>query len=154
MKKRWFVGLTVFLLIAVLVIPQAAADIHFFFTHQTERLTLNPLMGWSAVLCEGKALRFYLLFCAVIGALLLGILLTGSSLNYRSGSWVVTPEIVTPSASGQGQFGTARWLSNEQIHRHFGVWNIRSANNTELQALLEAGKNDREEIQNANIQID
>lgn len=49
MKKRWFVGLTVFLLIAVLIIPQAAADIHFFLTHQTERLTLNPLTGLSLI---------------------------------------------------------------------------------------------------------
>lgn len=154
MKKRWFVGLTVFLLIAVLIIPQAAADIHFFLTHQTERLTLNPLTGWSAVLCEGKALRFYLLFCAVAGALLLGILLTGSSLNYRSGSWIVTPDIATPSAAGQGQFGTARWLPQERVHRYFGVWKIRPANETELQTLLEAGKNDRKVIQDANIQID
>lgn len=149
MKKRCAVGLAVFILLAAFAVPQAAADIHFFFIQEWNSLIWTPLEGWKILLHGGKPMYFYLLLCGILAIALLGILLTGSSLNYRSGSWVVTPDIITPCADGQGQFGSARWLQANQIHRYFGIWKITK--NAAFQALLDAGKADREEIQNANI---
>lgn len=152
MKKRWLVGLAVFITLAVFAVPQAAADIHFFFIREFESLTWNPLEGWKVLLRGGNPMHFYLLLCAILAVALLGILLNGSSLNYRSGSWVVTPDIVTPSADGQGQFGSARWLQPDQIHRYFGIWKVKKS--ATFQTLLTAGKADREEIRNANFKTD
>lgn len=153
MKKRRIIGIAVFLLTAGLLLPQIAADIHFFFSKEMDALTLNPLEGWTAILSGGNPLRLYLMLTAIVALLLLWVLFTGSYLNYRSGTWVVTPDIKTPSADGQGQFGTAQWLQPNQISRYYGVWKIPMKNN-DFQELMKAGKKDKEEIKHARVQID
>lgn len=151
MKKRFIVALAVFLLCAGLLLPQIAADIHFFFTRDLGSITMNPLEGWAAILSGGKPLQFFLLLAAIVALLLFWAIFTSSYLNYRSGMWVVTPDISTPCADGQGQFGTARWLQPELISRYYGVWKAPDKN-TDFQALLNAGKSDKKEISNADIQ--
>ena len=148
--KRWLIGIVVLVLAAALLLPQLAADIDFFFTKATDKLTMDPLEGWAAVLSGGKALGFYLFLTALAALLLAVVLFTSTYLNYRSDMQMVTPDIATPCAEGQGQFGTARWLSQKEADRYFGIWRI-SGRNKDLQALLEAGKNDRREIRNAKI---
>lgn len=150
MKKRWIAGLVVFLLAALLLLPQLAADMDYFFSKQLDRLTMNPLDGWAAVIRNTKALRFYLLLDALVGLMLGAILLTGSSLDYRSKMWEVTPDIITPCADGQGQFGTAKWLRPESIARFYGVWNPPKKTETFLE-LMDAGERDRKEIHDAEI---
>ncbi len=150
MKKRWIAGLVVFLLAAVLLVPQLAADMDFFFSRQLDRLTMNPLDGWTAVISNAKVLRFYLLLNALVALVLGAILLTGNSLDYRSKMWEVTPDIRTPCADGQGQFGTAKWLKPEAIAKFYGIW--RSPGKAEaFLELMEAGECDRKEIQDAQI---
>ena len=153
MLKRWLVALGAFLVAAGVLLPPLAADVDFFFTKRFEMLTWKPIQGWAAVLAGGKPLQFYLLFCAVVAVLLLWVMFTGSYLKYRSDMRRITPDIETPCADGQGQFGTARWLPREKFRKYFGVWKI-PAKDPGFQALLEAGKADREEIENADIQID
>lgn len=153
MLKRWLVALGAFLAAAGVALPPLAADVDFFFTKRFEMLTWKPTQGWAAILAGGKPLQLYLLFCAVVAVLLLWVMFTGSYLKYRSDMRWVTPDIQTPCADGQGQFGTARWLPKKDFGKCFGSWKI-SAKDPGLQALLEAGRADREEIENANIQID
>lgn len=148
--KRWLIGIAVLVLAATLLLPQLAADIDFFFAKATDKLTMNPLEGWAAVLAGGKPLGFYLILTVLVALLLTVVLFTGTYLNYRSDMQVVTPDIVTPCATGQGQFGTARWLPQEEVGRHFGIWRI-SGRSKDLQALLEAGKTDGKKIRNAKI---
>lgn len=140
----------VFVVAAVLLLPQLAADIHYFFSRQWERLTMNPLDGWSAIIASGKPLQFYLLLSAVVALLLAYILFTGSYLKYRSNMQVITPDIVTPCADGQGQFGTARWLTRDEIGRCFGIWRIHRKDKA-LVELMKAGERDRKEIRDARI---
>lgn len=150
MKRRWIAGLVVFLLAAVLLVPQLAADIDYFFSRQLDKLTMNPLGGWAAVISNTKVLRFYLLLDALVALILGAILLTGNSLNYRSKMWEVTPDIRTPCADGQGQFGTAKWLRPEAIPKFYGIWRFPGKTAPFL-ALMEAGEQDRKEIHDAEI---
>lgn len=153
MKKRWITALAAFALAVGVVLPPLAADIDYFFTGQWEALTWKPTAGWAAVAAGGKPLQFYLIFCALTALLIVWILFTGSYLNYRSAMRVVTPEIQTPAAAGQGQFGTARWLPKEQFRQFFGTWKVPEKDPV-FQALLEAGRKDAKEIEDADIQID
>lgn len=153
MKKRWGIALAAFVLAAGVVLPPLAADVDFFFTKRYELLTWKPSAGWAAVAAGGKPLRFYLLLCALAALLILWVMLTGSYLNYRSDMQQITPDIQTPCAAGQGQFGTARWLRPEKIKHFYGVWSLPQKDPV-FQALLDAGKADREEIENANICVD
>ena len=153
MLKRWLIGLVAFALVGILILPQLAADMDFFFSHQFDKLIWNPFAGWKALLMSSKALGFYFLLLAGNGLLLLWILFTGSYLKYRSDMQVITPDIITPQAAGQGQFGTARWLKNGNIHRFFAVWKI-SRKDATFRELMEAGKKDREVIRSAELHID
>lgn len=150
MKKRWLVGLAVFLLAGALLLPQLAADMDFFFSRQFEKLTMDPRQGWTAVLGGGKALQFYFLLAAAVALLLVWVLFTSSYLNYRSKMWEVTPDIVTPCAAGQGQFGTARWLRPEKMGKYFGIWKVPREDAAFLE-LIAAGEADRESVRKANV---
>lgn len=153
MKKRWLIALTAFALAAGVVLPPLAADADYFFTKRYDLLTWMPSAGWVVILEGGKPLWFYLLLCALTALLILWVMLTGSYLNYRSDMQQITPDIQTPRAAGQGQFGTARWLDPKEITRFFGVWRVPQKDPA-FQALLAAGEKDREEIINADIQLD
>ena len=153
MFRKWMIVLAVLLVCTVLVIPQLAADVHFFFSKELDSLTLNPLEGWAAVLGGGLPLRFYLLFTASVALFLVWFVTNENSLNYKDKLQRITPNIATPLPAGQGQFGTARWSGEAEQRRIFTVWSM-NRRSPELRTLLQAGMDDRKEIQNADIPID
>ncbi len=146
MKKRWLVGFAVFALGAALLLPQLAADAHFFLSRQERKITLNPIDGWRTVLSGGKPLQIYLIFAALLALCLLRILLTGSSLKYRSDMQQITPQIATPCAAGQGQYGTARWMRRAQLRDAWTVIPLSKDDET-LTAALAAGLKSYEEVE-------
>lgn len=150
LKKRWIAGLVVFLLTAALLVPQLAANLDHFLKREMSQLTMNPLDGWAAIISSSRVFQLYLLLDGLVAVLLGTILLTGSSLDYRSKMWVVTPDIITPCADGQGQFGTAKWLKKADIPRFYKIWRVPGKNDG-FQKLMQAGEQDREEIKNAKL---
>lgn len=152
MLKRWLVALGVFLVAAGIILPPLAADMDFFFTRQFSRLTWKPPDGWAALLGGGKPLRFYLILCALVALLLLWILFTGSYLNYKNSVQVITPKIRTPLPAGNGEFGTAHWLKEKDYSEIFKTW-VLPKKDAGIQALVNAGKKDRQNIQHTHIEI-
>lgn len=150
MLKKWLIVLLAWTAGAVLAVPQLAADAHYFFSKELDRLTLHPLEGWAAVLGGGKPLRFYLLFAAALALFLVWFLIEETYLNYNTKLQRITPDIATPMPAGQGQCGTARWMRKKDLRNTFTIWKLRKGS-ADLQALLQAGKADRKEIQNADI---
>lgn len=147
MWRKWIVLLIVLLICAAFVIPQISADLHYLLLQQPYLLTLNPINGWHTILAGGKPLRFYLLFTAA-SALFLVWLLIEQSIDYKTKTQKIAPGIVTPRPAGQGQHGTARWMSKREVRKTFTGWTIRKSSSP-LKELIEAGKNDRKEIRNA-----
>ena len=85
---------------------------------------------------------FLLLASLMLG--LIWILLTGSNLKYRSDMQQITPDIQTPCAAGQGQYGTARWMKKKNFSKCFPTVQLSEIEN--IDELLRAGRQDKEDI--------
>ncbi len=153
MKKRIVIACCVFAAAAALLLPPLAADTHFFLLGDFGSLTPLPARGWSLVLQDRRVRMFYLLYTAVVGLWLFWVLACGSYLKYRSDTRRVTPDIVTPRAAGQGQFGTARWMKREHMARHFTPWRI-SRRRAWFRALMAAGEASYQEVEDSNVRVD
>lgn len=153
MKKRWIIAAVAYAVIVALVLPVLATNVHYVFLGEYVALTVRPTESWQMIIRGGQPLQLFIILTGAVTLILFWILFTGTYLNYRSNMLEITPDIHTPCADGQGQFGTAQWLKPEQICKFFGVWVIPKKT-TELQNLLAAGKKDQEEIRKANVQLD
>lgn len=151
--KRWIVGAVLLLLVAALLLPQAALSTHGLLSGEKELLTANPWQAWPAVLDNAKALQFYLIYLALVVLIIGWILVSSTYLAYRSDMQRITPDIRTPAPAGQGQFGTARWMEPKQISRNFGIWKVPKHNRT-FRRLMDAGKDSYKEVERANVRLD
>lgn len=116
-------------------------------------MTLNPLQGWKLILNDSRILGFYLIYAAATALLLIWVLVGSTYLNYRSNMQRITPDIITPCADGQGQFGTARWMKQEDIGRFFGVWKVPKQEPW-FKDLIAAGQASYKEVENSDVKVD
>ena len=151
-KRKWIAAAIIFLVIAVFLLPQAAADIHFVLSKDLEHLTIHPADGWRLLISETRVRQFYLIFAALIAVVLLLFVLTGSGVGYRSNMQRITPDIVTPCPEGQGQFGTARWMKPEDVKRYFAHWKPKRRRKW-FKALLDEGKESYREVEKSDVEL-
>lgn len=144
MKKRCIVAACVLLLFALFVIPVLALDLHALLSRDMSLFSLSPLIGWTAIMQIPQVRKMYFLLLMALMLGLIWILATGSNLQYRSNMQQVTPDIQTPCAAGQGQYGTARWMKKSSIPRHFTTVQLSQINN--IDELLRAGRQEKEDI--------
>ena len=71
-----------------------------------------------------KARAFVLLLIAADALFVIGTMMMQEYIKYRSDMRQVTPDIETPQAAGQGQYGTARWLEQSQYPKRFDTVQI------------------------------
>lgn len=126
-----------------MVLPLLALALHKLLARETGGLTITPGVAWAAVFNVIQVRNMYLLLLASLALALLAILLQGGLFNYRSTMQRLTPEIQTPCAAGQGQFGTAKWMPQRELGRFFTPWKVSQ---TDLRELLEEGRKDREAV--------
>ena len=153
MKRKIIIAAGIFAGAAVLILPIFAAALHHLLSRDPAAVTIDPVACWQLLLQGGAPARLYALLCAVVALLLGWILFSSTYLHYRSDMQQITPEIQTPCADGQGQYGTARWMDPKGLDRAFGHWKIPEEA-LGLKELLAAGEQDRKEIENAKIEID
>lgn len=161
MGKRILVSFLIFLLMAVLVLPLFAANVDQFLLRQVDpdsvisqsAILWKPHACWEVLLQREKALLIYSMATVCFALLLLVLLVKGSGVDSKSRMKRITPDIVTPCADGQGQYGTARWMTGREKRKCFSIWKI-PRRNPELKALLKAGQADRKEIRHADIQLE
>lgn len=153
MLKRWIIAGSLLLLAASLLLPPLAADTHYLLLSELGSVTINPLEGWQMVFGDNRVRQFYLLYTAVTALLLLWVLFCNNYLNYRSNMQQITPDIITPCAAGQGQFGTARWMKHSETSQFFGAWKIAKRQEW-FRQLIAAGKASYKEVGNSNVRID
>lgn len=144
MKKRLTVAALVLVVAALVVIPVLSLDVHALLSGNTGLLTVSPLIGWAAVVSIPQVGKLYLLLVATLALLILWAMVSSSSLKYRSDMQRITPDISTPCADGQGQFGTARWLPKNKYDKCFHAQAL--AELAGLEELLKAGEQDKEDI--------
>lgn len=141
-KKRWIAGGAVLLLLWVAVIP-VSYNLDALLSQRYD-YTWNPLRALPLVLQTPKAGLFLLLLLAASALAVVGCLLTGSNIDSHSRIQHITPDIEIPEAAGQGQFGTARFLSKKKYSKVFTAYTLPTDG---LYAeLLKEGKNDAKAI--------
>ena len=136
------------LLLAAAGFPPVAVAIDAFLARQPVRWDYWASFG--VLLQRPKALAFYGVLLAAVLLALIWAIVQGNYLNYRSDMQRLTPKITTPCAAGQGQYGTARWMKPEEVRESFTETKL---DELDLDALIRAGKEDKEEIKRAKIDI-
>lgn len=144
MKRKIAVALAVLCVGAAMGIPLLASALHHLLSRQPERIALDLAGAWHLVLENGRVRAFYWLGLASLILTLAAILLQGTVFHYESGLQQITPEIKTPYAAGQGQYGTARWMTRRERDKVFSRWQLKDT--PELEELLEAGCKDQKEV--------
>lgn len=150
MKKRVITAVILWLILAGVVLPPLTASFHALLSRHPEALTIKPWVGWHVVLSNGILLRMYLLLAALCALGVIWAVVSSSYINYKSGMIQVTPDIATPAPAGQGQFGTARWADKQDLTRWYSCLKIDRAG---MAQMLEAGREDYKEVENANVKI-
>ena len=145
--KKWCIAAVV-LLLAAAGFPPVAVAIDAFLARQPVRWDYWASFG--VLLQRPKALAFYGVLLAAVLLALIWAIVQGNYLNYRSDMQRLTPKITTPCAAGQGQYGTARWRKPEEVRESFTETKL---DELDLDALIRAGKEDKEEIKRAKIDI-
>ncbi|MBQ9168516.1 MAG: hypothetical protein IJX67_08945 [Oscillospiraceae bacterium] len=151
--KRFIIAGFVLLVAAGLLLPPLAADTHYLLLQEMGSMTFNPLEGWQLVLADSRVLQFYLVYLVAVALLLVWVLVSSNYLKYRSDMQRITPKIKTPCAAGQGQFGTARWMEQEEIGEYFSIWKVPEHQEW-FQQLLEAGRASHKEVKDSHVKID
>lgn len=142
MNKR-FVAAGIFLLFFSFLTVLAAYNIHQFFSRQM-MFSLSLLVCIQGLLAvpEIRTWAFLLELLVLLG---LFWLIFGSAGHIKPVSKVihVCPGIETPVPEGQGQYGTARWMSAGEINEAFTAIHIDSLS-PGLRELKAAGRDDME----------
>lgn len=143
MKKRLTIA-GIVLLLGALFLPIPALALHALLSREPELLSVSPIVCWKAVWEISQVRQFYLLL--LLGELLglIWIFAAASNLKYRSNMRYITPDIRTPEAAGQGQYGTARWLPRNQYGAAFTQYSLGSLISEEL---VEAGRKEAKRIE-------
>ena len=94
----------------------------------------------------------FLLF-ELIGLSVIVFLFFSDLKGYQSKLVEITPEILIPESSGQGQFGTARFAKEEEIEKEFEV-NILNSNDEIIKKLLKGGEADQAIIKDMKIETE
>lgn len=94
------------------------------FLSGTRAFSMNFIIVLHGIFEIPKARAFALLLVAA-DALFIGfIMVMQEYIKYKSDMRQVTPDIETPEAAGQGQYGTARWLEQSQYSERFDTVQI------------------------------
>lgn len=143
MKKRIIFALILFVLLCGACLP-AGYCLHAVLSRQKLELGFNLPQMAGAVFHTPEALRLWLLLCALCGLFCVWALVSSTYLNYKNGLYQVTPDISIPLPAGQGEYGTAWWLSLKQLNKAFTE--VRVPKDC-LQELMAGGEQDYAEIQ-------
>lgn len=139
MKKRFLAAAICFLILSFTSM-YAAYNIDCFLRQDLAACSIIPFTVFVGA-WQGKARLFTLLFLTLSVGGILFLLLVPEYIQYKSNMMQIVPGVRTPEAAGQGQYGTARWMTAAEKSTAFAAAQIDS--NSELIAdLLEHGYDD------------
>lgn len=117
-SRRYIAAAATFSILAFLAL-EAAGNCDLLLTGERARCTFNPVALLGHTLTSGRGLLMWLLLDA-LGVLGIYWSLFGRSyINYRSDMYEVVPGFKIPKPEGQGQHGTAWWMSKGDCHKLF-----------------------------------
>lgn len=126
-----------------------AAYLDVILSKKVEKLQLfNPMEAMKIIESDKKALGIFLVL--ELGSVLFTFIYYFTKDNfYQSELIEITPEIKIPKASGQGQFGTARFMTKNEKKEMFPILDIVLSDDL-MRKLLSCGECEFELIENYN----
>lgn len=123
----------------------AAYNLDCVLQFELSRCSASPGVALAGVLETTRVLQLFFIIW-LSGCLFLAWMLFGQVfVNYRSEMIWVTPDISIPAADGQGQYGTAKFLSSKKYSQLWCVAGV-DENSPRLQELVEEGLREKREI--------
>ncbi|MEA5011154.1 MAG: hypothetical protein VB100_05470 [Angelakisella sp.] len=119
MKRKIIMSCVLMMLFAAAALF-ISCNVHWLLSGNRSLCSADPVV-LIAGLSEPK-IRAFFIICLVASALaILYMLVMQNYIKYKSDMQRITPDIKTPKAEGQGQFGTARWLDKTKYPKVFTV---------------------------------
>lgn len=141
--KRKFTFAAIWFFSAAVLSLGLAFNLHCLLSGQVQNCTVAVVDLLEAVMVIPEVRKLYLLLLALSAVAILYILLDSRPITVRSDMQQVTPTLQTPAAAGQGQFGTARWLSSKQYPMAFDEVLVDTGSPL-IQQLMAEGRDDME----------
>ena len=123
MKKRLIFAIILFVLLCAVCLP-VAYYLHAVLSRQTLDLSFQLGRIVSGVFHTPMLLRLWLLMCALCALFCVWAIVGSSYLSYKNGMYQVTPLIPVPLPAGNGEYGTAWWMSERQLRQSFAEIHI------------------------------
>lgn len=143
MKRRMTAAAVMLLLFSCLSLVGAYNAHQLFSLDGHFSLSLWRCLTGVAKAAPARHWFFLLEACALVTVI--WMLFSRQHVKYESNTVQICPGIVTPVADGQGQYGTARWMSEQELASVF--LSVRVDPNDELlRELRRAGRDDLEEV--------
>lgn len=145
MKRKIIMSCILMVLFTVLSLF-VSYNIHWMLMRKREMCSVNPAVLISG-LHEPKIRAFFFICLMAFALLIVYMLVFQSYLKYKSDMQFITPDIQTPKAEGQGQYGMARWLDKKKYRKVFACIQVDDKSET-IMRLLAHGKDDMKEESN------
>ena len=95
-------------------------NVHWILMRQRNMCSTNPLVLISGL--SEPRIRTFFIICLIASSLFIVYMLVMQNyIKYRSDMQCITPDIRTPKAEGQGQYGTARWQDKTKFSKVFAT---------------------------------
>lgn len=118
--KRKIIISSILMAISSVISLYISYNVHWLLSGKRNMCSTNPVVLISG-LSEPK-IRTFFIICLLAAALaILYMLVMQNYIKYKSDMQYITPDIETPKAEGQGQYGTARWLNQKKLSSVFAA---------------------------------
>lgn len=143
MTKRRVTAAAVSLLLFSCLALLGAYNAHQLFSREAN-YSLSLWHCLTGTIRLPPARHWFLLLEACALLTVIWMLFSRQHVQYKSSTVKICPGIETPVADGQGQYGTARWMSEEELASVFLSVKV-DPNDEVLRELRKAGRDDLEE---------
>lgn len=141
MKRRVVTAVFVLLFFCALALL-GGYNLHMILSGNMDQCSIDPGTVLAGLAITQVRL-FSLLGIGFGGLLVFWMLFSPSYIKYKNGMRTVIPGVQTPEAAGQGQYGTARWM-NEQDYKDAFYVAVLDENAALVQGLMTCGREDME----------
>lgn len=140
MKKRLAVAAVCWAVLSALL-PLAANSLYWLLSGSIDQCTMDVNTAWNAVRENELVGQLWLIGEGLLVLMLLWCVFGTEHIKYKSNLYQVAPGIRIPRPEGQGQYGTAWWMTREEIRDTFAAVRLRRKDPV-LQELVQHGYDD------------
>lgn len=116
-------------------------NVHCLLAGKRNMCSTDPVVLISG-LSEPKIRTFFIIGMMASALAIVYMLVMQNYIKYKSDMQYITPDIETPRAEGQGQYGTARWMDRKKYPVVFSAAKVDESS-TLIKRLIDLGYDDK-----------